>query len=87
MTHEQHPRWWRYAAVFALLLALVLLAVPQAQHGHTSLLFAVLVPVLWVFSAVVTQRRDAFVNERVLPLGPALPLPSLSHLPPPATLA
>ena len=82
---DLNPRWWRFAAAFALLLALALLLVPQ--HGHTSLLFAALVPVLWLFSAVVTQRQDASFDEQVFPLDPLLQLPSLSHLPPPGTHA
>jgi hypothetical protein len=87
MTRDLNPRRWRCAAAFALLLALALLLVPQVQHGHASLLFVALVPVLWLFSAVVTQRQDASVDEQSFPLDPLLRLPSLSHLPPPNTLA
>jgi hypothetical protein len=87
MTRELHPRWWRCAAAFALLLALALLLVPQAQHGHASLLLVALAPVLWLFSVVVTQQQDASVDEQDFPLDPLLQLPSLSHLPPPGTLA
>lgn len=81
MTRDLNSRWWRLAAAFALLLALALLLVPQ--HGHTSLLFAALAPVLWLFSDAVTQRQDASVDERVFPLDPLFQIPSLSHLPPP----
>jgi hypothetical protein len=87
MMRDLNPRWWRCAAAFVLLLALALLLVPQVQHGHASLLFVALIPVLWLFSDVVMQRQDAFVDERGLPLDPLLQLPSLSHLPPPSTLA
>jgi hypothetical protein len=87
MTRDLYPRWWRCAAAFALLLALVLLLVPQMQHGHASLLFVALAPVLWLFSAVVTQRQDAPVHEPIFALDPLFHLPSLSHLPPPAILA
>ena len=87
MTRDLNPRWWRCATAFALLLALAVLLVPQLQHGHASLLFVTLVPVLWLFSAVVTQRQDAFLDEQVFPLDPLRQLPSLSHLPPPCTHA
>jgi hypothetical protein len=86
MTRHLNPRWWRCAAAFVLLLALALLLVPQLQHGHTSLLFIALLPVLWLFSDVVAQRQDASVDEQSFPLDPLLQLPSLSHLPPPSTL-
>jgi hypothetical protein len=69
------------------MLALALLLVPHVQHGHASLLFAALVPVLWLFSNVVTQRQDASFDEQVFSLDPRLHLPSLSHLPPPGTHA
>jgi hypothetical protein len=85
MMRDLNPRWWRLAAAFALLLALALLLVPQ--HGHASLLFAALVPVLWLFCTVVTQRQNASIDERVFPLDPRLQLPSLTHLPPPGAHA
>jgi hypothetical protein len=85
MTRDLYPRWWRCAAVFALLLALAVLLVPQ--HGHASLLLVALAPVLWLFSVVVAQRQAASVDEQSFPLDPLLQLPSLSHLPPPGTLA
>jgi hypothetical protein len=69
------------------MLALALLLVPQAQHGPASLLFMALAPVLFLFSIVVTQRQDASLDEQSFPLDPLLQLPSLSHLPPPATHA
>jgi hypothetical protein len=87
MTPDLYRRWWRLAAACALLFALALLLIPQAQHGHASLLFLALAPVLLVFCVAFTGQQPAFTNERVLPLDPSLPLPSLSHLPPPATLA
>jgi len=87
MTRDLYPRWWRCAAAFALLLALVLLLVPQMQHGHASLLFVALAPVLWLFSLVVAQRQAASVDEQSFALDPLFHLPSLSHLPPPAILA
>jgi hypothetical protein len=85
MTRDLYPRWWRCAAAFALLFALVLLLVPQ--HGHASLLLVALAPVLWLFSVVVAQRQAASVDEQSFPLDPLLQLLSLSHLPPPGTLA
>ncbi|MGB9415624.1 MAG: hypothetical protein WCB58_04855 [Acidobacteriaceae bacterium] len=85
MTRDLYPRWWRCAEAFALLLALVLLLVPQ--HGHASLLFTALAPVLWLFSVVVTQPQSASVAEPIFALDLLLRLPSLSHLPPPGTLA
>jgi hypothetical protein len=85
MTRDFHPRWWRCAAAFVLLLALALLLVPQ--HGHASLLVTALAPVLWLFSAVIAQRQDASIDEPIFALDPLLQLPSLSHLPPPGTLA
>jgi hypothetical protein len=87
MMRDLNPRWWRLAAAFALLLALALLLVPQLQHGHASPLFVALLPVLWLFSSVVTQRRDASVDEQSFPLYPLLQLPSLTHLPPPGAHA
>jgi hypothetical protein len=85
MTRDLNPRWWRCLAAFALLLALVLLLVPQ--HGHASLHLVALAPVLWLFSVVVAQRQAASIDEQSFPLDPLLQLPSLSHLPPPGTLA
>jgi hypothetical protein len=87
MTPDLYRRWWRLAAACTLLFALALLLIPQAQHGHASLLFLALAPVLLVFCVAFTGQQPAFTDERVLPLDPSLPLPSLSHLPPPATLA
>jgi hypothetical protein len=85
MTRDLYPRWWRCAAAFALLLALVLLLVPQ--HGHASLLLVALTPVLWIFCVAVAQRQDAPADAPIFALDPRLQLPSLSHLPPPNTLA
>jgi hypothetical protein len=87
MTRDLHPRWWRFAVALALLFALALLIVPQVQHGNASLLLVALVPVLWLFSVVVQRQQHAFLDEQTLPLDTLLPLPSLSHLPPPSTLA
>jgi hypothetical protein len=87
MTRDLHPRWWRFAAALVLLFALALLLVPQVQHGHTSLLFVALAPVLLFLSVVVLRQQHAFLDEQIFPLDAVLPLPSLSHLPPPSTLA
>jgi hypothetical protein len=87
MTRDIHPRWWRCAAAFVLLLAVALLVVPQVQQGHASLLFFALAPVLWMFSVVVTELHNVSVDEQIFALDPLLQLPSLSHLPPPGTLA
>lgn len=87
MTRDLNSCWWKCAAAFVLLLALALLLVPHVQHGHASLLLAALVPVLWLFSDLVTQRQDASFDEQVFALDPRLQLPSLSHLPPPGTHA
>ena len=85
MTRDLYPRWWRCAAAFALLLALVLLLVPQ--HGHAPLLPAALAPVLWIFCVAVAQWQAAPVDAPIFALDPLLQLPYLSHLPPPGTLA
>jgi hypothetical protein len=88
MTRDPHPRWWRFAAALVLLLfTLALLLVPQVQHDHASLLFVALVPVLLFLSVVVLRQQHAFLDEQIFPLETLLPLPSLSHLPPPSTLA
>jgi peptidoglycan/LPS O-acetylase OafA/YrhL len=87
MTRDLHHRWWRLAAACALLFALALLLIPQVQHGHASLLLLALAPVLLVFCVAAVAQQRTSTDERVLPLSPALPLPSLSHLPPPGTLA
>jgi hypothetical protein len=87
MMRDLHPRWWRIAAALALLFALALLLVPQVQHGHASLLFVALAPLLLFLSVVVLRQQHAFFDEQSFPLDALLPLPSLSHLPPPSTLA
>jgi hypothetical protein len=87
MKRDLHSRWWRFAAALALLFALMLLLVPQVQHGHASLLLATLAPILWIFSIVVLQQQHALLDEQIFPLDPLLRLPSLSHLPPPSPLA
>jgi peptidoglycan/LPS O-acetylase OafA/YrhL len=87
MAPDLHRRWWKLAAACALLFALALLLVPQVQHGQASTLLLALAPVLLVFCVAAVAQQRTSTDERILPLDPALPLPSLSHLPPPGTLA
>jgi hypothetical protein len=68
-------------------LRLVLLLGPQMQHGHASLLFVALAPLLLFLGVVVLGQQHALIAEQSIPLSPLLPLPSLSHLPPPSSLA
>jgi hypothetical protein len=85
-SRDLNRRWLQFAAALAVLIALaLLLVVPQGQHA--SLLLAALAPVLLLFSIVITQARRALTDELLIAPGFFLELPSLSHLPPPGTLA
>lgn len=87
MMRDIHLRWWRVATAFVLLVAVALLLMPQAQHDHAFLFFVALAPVLWLFSIVVAEEQCAIRNESAPRLVSLFQIPSLSHLPPPGTLA